>query len=69
MTSPYLTVEEVAMLLRITPRTVRNRISKKNDSMPPSKLLNGRRMFSKEEFQAWCCSSKAKAQKENEDGE
>lgn len=41
----FYTVEEIATLLRISPGTVRNRLSRGKAQLPPSVLVGRRRLF------------------------
>jgi excisionase family DNA binding protein len=48
----YLTVEEIAEQLHMSPGTVRNRLSRK-ELMPPSVRVGRRRLFPVVEFNNW----------------
>jgi excisionase family DNA binding protein len=50
--SPPYTVEEIAALLQIAPATVRNRLCRGED-LPPSLRIGRRRLFPRDQFEAW----------------
>ena len=45
MVKDFYTVAEMAELLRVRPGTVRNRLLRGGDSVPPSTLIGRRRLF------------------------
>jgi excisionase family DNA binding protein len=55
MSIKFLTTEEVAKILRISPGTVNNRIYRKED-MPDSIRFGRRRLFPIDKFDAWMVS-------------
>lgn len=48
----YLTIEEMAKLLHISPGTARNRLSR-GEPMPPSIKIGRRRLFPVNELDKW----------------
>jgi hypothetical protein len=53
MTKDFYTVVEIAELLRIRPGTVRNRLSRRANSVPPSTVIGRRRLFPLGAYEAW----------------
>ena len=50
----FYTVEEVAVALRVSPGTIRNKLSRgRGADLPPSVRLGRRRLFPQERFHAW----------------
>jgi hypothetical protein len=53
MTKEFYTIEEIAELLRIRPGTVRNRLSRRDRSVPPSIAIGRRRLFLVSDYEVW----------------
>jgi hypothetical protein len=53
MTKDFYTVEEIADLLRIRPGTVRNRLFRRADLLPPSIVIGRRRLFPLSDYEVW----------------
>ncbi len=49
----FYTVPEIAELLRVRSGTVRNRLGRKDRSLPPSILIGRRRLFPVAAYEAW----------------
>jgi excisionase family DNA binding protein len=49
----FLTVEEIAELLRVTASSVRNRLSRGDPTLPPSLRVGGRRLFPASGYERW----------------
>jgi hypothetical protein len=49
----FYTVVEMAELLRVRPGTVRNRLWRRNDSLPPSTVIGRRRLFPLGAYEVW----------------
>jgi excisionase family DNA binding protein len=50
----FYTVDEVAVALRVSPGTIRNKLSRgEGADLPPSVRLGRRRLFPQERFEAW----------------
>jgi predicted DNA-binding transcriptional regulator AlpA len=49
----FLTVEEIAELLRVTASSVRNRLSRDDPTLPPSLRVGGRRLFTVSGYERW----------------
>ena len=54
----YYTVKEVAHILRLAEGTLRNKLSKEDD-LPKSKLIGGKRLFSYAEVHSWLSEKQA----------
>jgi len=55
MSKMYLTIEEAARRLRVTPGTLHNRLARKA-CMPVSIRIGRRRLFPEDEFEKWMMS-------------
>ena len=53
MTKDFYTVEEIADLLRTRPGTVRNRLFRRADLLPPSITIGRRRLFPLSDYEVW----------------
>lgn len=49
----FYTVDEVAALLRMQVSAVRNRLSRRDPTLPPSLLAGGRRLFPVAAYEVW----------------
>lgn len=49
----FYTVDEVAALLRVQVSAVRNRLSRRDPTLPPSLRVGGRRLFPVANYEAW----------------
>lgn len=49
----FYTVDEVAALLRVQVSAVRNRLSRRDPTLPPSLRVGGRRLFPVAAYEAW----------------
>jgi hypothetical protein len=49
----FYTVSEMADLLRIRPGTVRNRLWRRDHSLPPSAVIGRRRLFPVSAYDVW----------------
>jgi len=49
----FYTVSEMAELLRIRPGTVRNRLWRRDHSLPPSAVVGRRRLFPVSAYDMW----------------
>lgn len=57
----YLTVEELAVLIRLTPGTIRNKLSKGGGTLPPCTRLSGSRrvLFLMSDVEVWLLKHKS----------
>jgi hypothetical protein len=53
MVKDFYTVTEMAELLRIRPGTVRNRLLRRDDTVPPSIVIGRRRLFPLDAYEVW----------------
>jgi excisionase family DNA binding protein len=53
MTKDFYTVDEMAELLRIREATVRTRLWREADSLPPSTTIGRRRLFPQDAYEQW----------------
>jgi excisionase family DNA binding protein len=53
MMKDFYTVEEIAELLRVRPRTVRNWLSRRSGDLPPSIVIGRRRLFPLSAYEVW----------------
>ena len=49
----FLTLEEVAEGIHISERTLRNKLSKGDENLPPSFRVGRRRLFPRKDFENW----------------
>lgn len=49
----FLTVDEIAELLRVSASSVRNRLSRDDPTLPPSLRVGGRRLFPVSGYERW----------------
>jgi predicted DNA-binding transcriptional regulator AlpA len=49
----FLTVDEIAELLRVSASSVRNRLSRGDPTLPPSLRVGGRRLFPVSGYERW----------------
>lgn len=52
-TKDFLTVEEMAELLRVQESAIRNRLSRNDPTLPPSARIGGRRLFPVLAYEKW----------------
>jgi DNA-binding transcriptional MerR regulator len=53
MTKDFYTIDEMAELLRIRAGTVRNRLWRRAQSLPPSMVIGRRRLFPHGAYELW----------------
>ena len=53
MGKDFYTVAEIAELLRVRPGTVRNRLLRRDGSVPPSTVIGRRRLFPLDAYELW----------------
>jgi hypothetical protein len=53
MVKDFYTVTEMADMLRVRPGTVRNRLLRRDNSVPPSTTIGRRRLFPLEAYEVW----------------
>jgi len=64
MSKTYLTVQEAARRLCVTPGTIHNRLAR-NACMPSSIRIGRRRLFPEDEFEKWMMSFSESDQAKN----